>query len=185
MSKSNEILKKKLCLLGDFAVGKTSLIRRFVCGIFEEKYVATIGTVITKKVLSPMDGYQVELMIWDIMGSHDFDRIPDNYIRGSDGAIIVSDLTRPETIAHIPLWIDHLRSLSPNVPMVLLGNKTDLMDETLLEKTSSRLSALSDRYDSRHFLTSAKTGDHVDTVFTYLGERLIVATLEHDDAIGV
>ena len=102
-------VKKKICLLGSFAVGKTSLIERFVYNRYDEKYLTTIGVKISQKVLAPIDDpqggrmIQHTFLIWDIAGLEKFDKVVKNYFRGAAGALAVADLTRPESPAVMPI----------------------------------------------------------------------------------
>ena len=97
-------IKKKVCLLGSFAVGKTSLVERFVHNRFDEKYLTTIGVKISQKALPPIESkrdrqmIQHTFLIWDIAGLEKFDSVEMSYFRGAAGALVVADLTRPETI---------------------------------------------------------------------------------------
>ena len=93
-------ISKKVCLLGDFAVGKTSLVRRFVLNIFEDRYLSTIGVKVSRKTVvtpGPGDLIELTLMLWDLAGSEEFDQVRASYLRGASGAVLVCDLTRPET----------------------------------------------------------------------------------------
>ncbi|RLC60203.1 MAG: GTP-binding protein, partial [Chloroflexota bacterium] len=94
-------IAKKVCLLGDLAVGKTSLVSRFVYNLFDDKYVSTIGVKVSRKtVIIPRAGDIVELtmMLWNLAGNEEFDRVRASYLRGAAGAVLVCDLTRPETL---------------------------------------------------------------------------------------
>ncbi|MFN3372526.1 MAG: Rab family GTPase, partial [Chloroflexus sp.] len=88
-------LAAKICLLGEFSVGKTSLIRRFVEGIFDERYLSTLGVKISRHSLT-IDHIDMNLIIWDTTGGERFNQIVQNYYRGAAGALLVCDLTRPD-----------------------------------------------------------------------------------------
>ena len=174
-----ETYKKKIVLLGDAAVGKTSLMRRFVEGTFDEKYVITIGANVMRKSIEYDDLHQslirMELIIWDVLGQEGFERVKNQAYRGAEGAFLVCDLTRPATIKNTLVWADAVRSIAGHLPMILLGNKMDLIDESsdslrILEETAHSLSV-------KHYLTSAKTGVNVEEAFRSLGREMYLRTV--------
>jgi len=182
-------LKLKVCLLGDGAVGKTSLIRRFVENVFTEDYLLTIGTRTSKKRLVikkpelKMDFY-ITLIIWDIMGQVSFRKLlHPTYLRGAKGALLVCDLTRRETLEHLDDWIDSLYVEGRVMPSVFCGNKIDLEDQMNFE--GAELENIASAYDSPHFLSSAKTGENVDNAFQILGEKIIDDLAENDPSFMV
>ena len=136
-------LSKKVCLLGDFAVGKTSLVRRFVYDLFDEKYISTIGVKVSRKTVAvpTEDGAVVELtmMLWDLAGSEDFSRIRSSYMRGASGAILVCDLTRPDTLLSLDGYLADLRLVSPDAMIILVANKGDSPEQRLLLQQASHL----------------------------------------------
>ena len=93
------MIQKKICMLGTFAVGKTSLVQRFVQSIFSEKYLTTVGVKIDKKKMT-VDGQDVTLILWDLHGDDDFQRLQMTYLRGASGFFLVADGTRRETLPH-------------------------------------------------------------------------------------
>ncbi len=125
---------KKVVLLGESAVGKTSLIRRFVHDEFSDDYISTIGTKVSKKVLNiDFEGQetQVNLMIWDMLGREGYMSTQARQIVGAQGVIVVGDITRPETMQNIErYWIPMvLRTIGTvKLPFVFLANKVDLAD---------------------------------------------------------
>ncbi len=114
----------KIVLLGDGAVGKTSLVRRFVKQKFSDEYITTIGTNVKKKKIPELD---VKLMIWDMYGQKLKTTLQKSNYKGSDGAIIVYDLTRMKTFDSLDRWIDQLFDVTGEIPIVVLGNKYDLL----------------------------------------------------------
>jgi small GTP-binding protein len=166
-------IQKKVCMLGDFAVGKTSLVRRFVEGKFDDKYLSTIGVKISRKPVSLAAGGTLNLLIWDLAGGDKFNGVQTNYLKGASGAILVCDLTRKGTLAKLHEYTLRLAEVLGEIPLVVLGNKNDLEAEREISRDD--LAAAVNTFapaGTPHFFTSAKTGDHVETAFQTLGERL-------------
>lgn len=167
-------LHKKICLLGDFAVGKTSLVRRFVYNLFDDKYISTIGVKVSRKTVSlPLtdDIASVTMMLWDLAGSEEFSRMRASYLRGASGAVLVGDLTRPETFDHLQGYIDDLLKVSPQAQFVLAANKSDLAEQHQL--SAKQLKETAAKLGIPYRLTSAKMGTEVDDLFRYLGNLLV------------
>jgi small GTP-binding protein len=174
-------MSKKVCLLGDFAVGKTSLVRRYVYDLFDDKYISTIGVKVSRKTVAvPTDSGIVTLamMLWDLAGSEEFDRMRASYLRGASGAVLVCDLTRPETLDSSLAYAHDLAEISPAAKLVLAANKRDLVEPTpagsALHLSNGQVEQLAAGLAVPHFLTSAKTGHEVEELFSTLG-RLLVA----------
>lgn len=168
-------LSKKVCLLGDYGVGKTSLVRRFVYNLFEDKYLSTIGVKVSRKMIAlPHDNDIVELtlMLWDLAGSEEFDDVRASYLRGANGAIIVCDLTRPATLETVARYAAELRQMNAAASLIIAANKGDLYAKRQL--TPEQLSAQAAALRAVCHVTSAKTGANVETVFRQLGQLLIV-----------
>ena len=169
-------VKKKVCLLGSFAVGKTSLIERFVYNRFDEKYLTTIGVKISQKILPPVQDprsgqfIQHTFLIWDIAGLGKFDKVALNYFRGAAGALAVADLTRPETIGDLSEFCEKFRSVCPASILVILGNKFDIFQQD--EKTLLELKKTAAHYSTELLLTSAKTGQQVQNAFLILSQKM-------------
>lgn len=167
-------ISKKICLLGDFAVGKTSLVRRFVYNLFKDAYISTIGVRVSRKtVVVPHNEEVVELtlMLWDLAGSEEFDRVRANYLRGAAGGLLVCDLTRAETLHSLGSYADDLLSVNPNVRFAVAANKRDLAGQQ--ELSEGEIEAVAARLNAPYRLTSAKTGDKVEALFRHLG-RLVL-----------
>lgn len=168
------VISKKICLLGDFGVGKTSLVRRFVYDFFEDKYISTIGVKVSRKTVTIVrqdDTIDLTFMLWDLAGSEVFSRIQATYLRGSSGAVLVCDLTRPETLESMSGYVQDLLSINPNAMFAIAGNKQDMRDQRQI--SDEQIAEMANRLDAPHYLTSAKTGQAVDTLFRQLGEHLI------------
>ena len=173
--------QKKICLLGDPAVGKTSLIRRFVEDTFDEHYVSTIGTNVLSKLVNlyiPTTGEttRIKLMIWDIAGQKSISDIHASYYHGVEGALIVCDITRRDTLEHLPDWIYHYRKITNNADFVVLVNKSDISYKKSFDAAEAK--RISDSYSSHQFLTSAKTGDGVENAFHTLCFNIVYMSLD-------
>ncbi len=180
-----QTLSKKICLVGDYAVGKTSLVRRFVDRQFSDRYLSTIGVKISRKLvpLPEDDQYEdlthptaVQLLIWDVEGQTKFQRIAPSYLQGSSGSIIVADVTRPDTLEHLRDHVNLVRTISPAGSVILALNKADLIDPSELEKITNRLESLVLAEQCPLYWTSAKSGDNVDRIFTELSSALVRST---------
>ena len=173
---SKVTIVKKICLLGDAAVGKTSLIKKYVHDIFDGAYVATIGTKVTRKemlIRKPEDDleYHLKLTIWDILGQHTFTSVKATAYRGATGALLVCDVTRPETLMHTKNWVKTLTKERGKLPIILLANKYDLEGDHKVSE--SEINDMADKLDVDYWYTSAKTGQNVALAFRNLGEMLI------------
>ena len=115
------MISYKIVLVGQFGVGKTSLIRRFVQNYFSEEYLSTIGVTISKKTID-----NATIMIWDIEGETEFKPIFKQYLKGSKGFILVADLLRKETIDSIQNHINLCHSVIPEAPIAIALNKCDM-----------------------------------------------------------
>jgi len=162
------VIQKKVCLLGEFAVGKTSLVRRFVEGRFDDRYLSTIGVKISRKTLERPTGL-LNMLVWDLAGADEFGS-QSAYLRGAAGALIVCDLTRRETLAAFERYARQVRALNVAAPLVFLGNKVDLVAERAI--TDADLQAASATLGGPYLLSSAKTGEQVEAAFLHLAERL-------------
>ena len=161
------MIQKKVCLLGAFAVGKTSLVSRYVHSIFSERYHTTVGVKIDKKELS-VNGQDLSLVLWDLYGEDEFQRMQPFYLRGSSGYLLVADRTRPETLAASRSIQTRAQGELGPVPFLLLVNKSDL--DTRLE--GSALEEL--RQQGWTVLPpSAKTGEGVEEAFAELARRTL------------
>ena len=163
------MLQKKICLLGSFAVGKTSLARRFVHSAFSEQYHTTIGVKIDRKEVE-VNGHTVKLLIWDIHGDDEFQKVRASYLRGMSGYFLVADGTRPETMETIAMLNELANETVGDIPFILLINKADLVNEWRIP--DEELAALKAKGWIIH-RTSAKSGDHVEESFHQLTERML------------
>jgi len=163
------MINKKICMLGAFSVGKTSLVEQYVHSVFCDKYLSTVGVKICKKTLV-LDDQKVTLVLWDMEGRDIYTDVNINYLRGVMGFFIVADGTRSETL-HMAL---ELRGLvldkMGKVPNALLVNKADLADrweiteDMLAQATAAGIAT---------FRTSAKTGQSVEEAFRFLTKAML------------
>jgi small GTP-binding protein len=172
-----EIVKKNIVMLGDAAVGKTSLIRRFVIDQFSDDYITTIGSKVTKKelVLGTGDNKtNMTLMVWDIIGQKGYRYTQSITFQGMHGALLVADLTRKDSLESLrSYWIPLILKMSGPVPMIFLGNKADLKKDAKFGlKELKDIAATCTGFGSQEvcYLTSAKTGDHVEEVFANIAQ---------------
>jgi len=169
----NTIVQKKVCLLGDFGVGKTSLVRRFVEDRFDDKYLTTIGVKISRKTITRSYG-SMSMLIWDLAGSTGFDSFTNpSYMQGTAGAIIVCDITRRETLTIMAEYARQARIINPRIHLVFVCNKMDLIDGRLISDEDLR-EVSSTFGDGTYFLSSAKTGGNVEDVFFTLAGKIDV-----------
>jgi small GTP-binding protein len=163
------MLQKKVCLLGGFGVGKTSLVRRYVQSIFSDAYLTTVGVKIEKRMVS-VGAAEVALILWDIAGEDGVTGIRTSYLRGAAGYLLVVDVTRGETLEVAKSIQALVTSEIGSVPFLFLFNKTDLKEDWDLPEQS-----LEDLKDAGHEVlrTSAKTGEGVEEAFQALTKRMV------------
>ncbi len=161
----------KIILIGDPAVGKTSLVKKFVSGQFTRDYRSSIGTNIYIKNIILDDKVKVTLQIWDIAGQERWIKMRYAYYAGAKGILLVGDLTRRNTFIQIEeFWVPDIKQYCPSAPITLLANKNDLVSELNEQKITS----LAKRINSiSTFYTSAKTGDNVELAFKAISEEAI------------
>jgi len=165
-------IKYKVTLMGDGAVGKTSLVTRYVHNEFDEKYMKTLGTnVYTKEVVLPTKPVQLNvlLQVWDVMGQRVFKSIIKSALDNTNGVILVCDLTQEDSLKNLLYWIKIIYNNTRNVSFIFLGNKDDLDDPKF---GLPALYSLSTAFGSKAFLTSAKTGNNVEKAFFSLTEDI-------------
>ncbi len=167
------VIKAKVCLVGEFAVGKTSLAKRYVHNIFEDRYFATIGAKITKAEIEEVgrDSTQVVMTIWDIMGEKGFrELLKEAYFEGANAALGVCDLTRADTLEDLKGWTEAVRRIAGDVPMMIVGNKADL--EEKLQLREREVVAFARSMGFGHAITSAKTGENVHAAFQTIAGKI-------------
>nr|MDO8077631.1 Rab family GTPase [Candidatus Freyarchaeota archaeon] len=164
-------LMYKVILAGDGAVGKTSLIKKFVTGKFEKDYKMTLGTDIFSKVLD-VNGTPVKLIIWDLAGQPHFKHVRSGFYLGAAGALLVYDVTRKSTLENLENWRSEMEKNSGDASaVVVVGNKCDL--DSLREVKTSEGEGYARRIDAPFFETSAKEGNNVENAFEALARVII------------
>ncbi|MEH2072019.1 MAG: Rab family GTPase [Nostoc sp.] len=171
-------ISKKICLFGDFGVGKTSLIRQFVESKFSDEYLSTVGVKISRKLVNcykqGIDYQQnLQLLIWDIEGSNKFKAVAQNYFQGSKGAVIVGDVTQPETLNHLQEHIQTFLTVNPQSYIIVALNKSDMIAAEYLENIRQMYQFNNQTNILDTYITSAKTGNNVNEIFQTLANRLI------------
>jgi small GTP-binding protein len=171
MMAERNIVQKKICMLGTFAVGKTSLVRRFVESIYSDKYHTTVGVKIDKKILDVGGGRKkMMMMLWDIEGAEQAHELRKSYLRGASGYLLVADGTRKETLYRALEIQTRAQDTLGLVPHVFLINKSDLVEEWTID--GRELDALVER--GWHVIrTSAKSGTGVEEAFMTLARKMM------------
>jgi len=164
------MISKKVCMVGSFAVGKTSLVQRFVKSVYDDQYLTTVGVKIDRKIVAVGDA-EVNLMLWDLAGEDAFTDLRLDHVRGSSGFILVADGTRPNTLDVALSLRDRIRAVYGALPFVLALNKADLHEEWCLDE--ERIATLERSAGWSVVRTSARTGDSVEHLFSMLAEKLI------------
>lgn len=176
-SVSDDSVKLKICLAGEGAVGKTSLIRRFVEDVFDDRHIVTMGAKVTKKELrtnlpGSSTGVRAILTIWDIVGHGGFkDFVKASFFRGCQGILAVCDVTREITLARLDSWREAIQSTAGDIPAYVLANKVDLTNEMVLWEDD--IETFVQGWKCPYLLTSAKTGRGVEQAFRGLTERML------------
>jgi len=172
--------KFRVVMLGEATVGKTSLVRRYTTDSFSEEYKQTIGTTFAKKDLVLNDSRKVarnvRLVIWDMGGQDTYRELRRQYMKGASGAVIVYDVTRPETFMAMNNWYEAFRETCPDAVVVICANKVDLVDKRMVPLEPGIM--LRDWFQAEYYETSARTGDFVTDVFMRIAELVLERTLQ-------
>jgi small GTP-binding protein len=181
-------MKGKICVVGEGGVGKTSLIRRFAFDQFDDKYLKTVGTKVTKVPLTVPRGegfdVEVDLVLFDIMGQRGFrDMVKDSFFIGAQGLLAVCDLTNPATLEALHEWVTIASEVTGAVPIFLLGNKADLDREGRVPQEA--LDNFSTIHSAPLFRTSARTGAGVEEAFNLMCVEIVERALKEEALHGV
>lgn len=163
------MLQKKICMLGSFAVGKTSLVRRYVESIYSDVYQTTVGVKVDKKIVQ-LDSTEMTMVLWDLYGEDEFQKMKWSYLRGSAGYLLVGDGTRRATLDKAFLLEERVREEVGEIPFVIVINKSDLMADWQLDPS------LEEQFAARKWSVlhcSARTGENVEETFTQLARKML------------
>lgn len=164
------MIQKKVCMVGLFGTGKTSLVQRFVHSMFSERYLSTVGVKIDRKPIE-LDGTSLTLVLWDLAGRDGHEDITTSYLRGAHAILYVADGTRRESCEQLPELRALAREAAGDVPGVLALNKADLKDQWAIGRRDEE--ALAREWDLVR--SSAKTGDGVEEVFRRIARGTLAA----------
>ncbi|BDC52527.1 GTP-binding protein [Bryobacterales bacterium F-183] len=165
------MLHFKVCLIGSFGVGKTSLVKRFVSSIYDDRYLTTVGVRVDRRELHAR-GHEVTLVLWDLAGEDNFTSLSMKHLRGMSGYMLVVDGTRQDSFLTALRLQGEVAAAHPDARFVLLANKSDLREDW--EISPEDLDRLEKQGWSAH-ATSAKTGDGVEAAFQHLADNLVEA----------
>ena len=163
------MIQKKVCMLGGFAVGKTSMVQRFVSSMFSDKYLTTVGVKIDKKVVET-EGQAVTMMLWDLAGEDEYQKIQTSYLRGAAGYLLVIDGTRISTLETARSIRERIEMELGQLPFVLAVNKADLKSDWEFEEADCA-ELLEEGWMVTE--TSAKTGKGIEQAFLDLAAAMI------------
>ena len=172
-----EPFKAKVCTAGEPAVGKTSTIRRFVVGDYDDRYIATLGTKVTKRTVhvrnpGSSEETQVDLILWDVMGTPSIrELLKEAYYHGAKGILAVFDLTRPETLGALEGWASSISTVAGRIPIHVVGNKVDLADERRVSEAD--LARFCTGHGWSWSSASAKTGEGVLAAFEAISRAVL------------
>jgi len=156
----------KICVFGDVAVGKTSLVDRYLTNKFHEDIQATLGASIHIKFIEVKNG-KITLQIWDFGGHKNFMFLVPSYARGSSGAIFMFDLTNERSLENLNNWLVEFKKVSKSIPLILVGNKLDLEQERFFNKKDA-LNLMKSYNFCNYIECSAKTGENIESIFELL-----------------
>ena len=171
-----EKLSSKVIVLGDGAVGKTSIVHRYVTDKFQKRYTATIGVDIlnkTVKITKELNDYEVNLNLWDIGGQDSFKLVRGKFYKQAIAALLIFDITNKKSFDNLQAWIEEaLQNVEEQIPFVLVGNKIDLADSRAVPSEEVQKKA-KEMGISLVIETSALTGEGIDQAFNYLANTII------------
>ena len=166
------MIQKKICMIGTFGVGKTSLVERFVEGRYSDEYLTTLGMKISRKPLN-LDGQEVNLMLWDLAGEDKLTQINPMQVRGAAGYFLVADGTRDSTLDALVELQQRVQAIVGAVPFTCVINKLDLRDQW--QVNDAALAKVTER-GWAYRLTSAKSGEAVEELFLDLAQRMLTGS---------
>jgi small GTP-binding protein len=183
VTKGPRVFRFKVIVIGDPEVGKTSSILRFTDNVFRRTYIMSIGVNVTSKVVD-LDGTRVDFVIWDIAGQSKFDIARRSFYEGTNGQMLVFDLTRPETFKSIPKWHHDIKqALNRDVKGFIIGNKADRVNEIRVPKDD--IDKLCRELNLEYIETSAFTGKNIQLAFTKIGQALVSSEKKRGDRLSL
>ena len=166
----------KLLLCGDGAVGKTSIVNRFIKRDFKVDYSHTVGVDIHNKEMKYNGDTEIKMAIWDVAGQDHYNFMRSNFYYGTDGVILMFDLTRAETFEHIHDWLKEINKvMGKEVPYILVGNKVDLIEDVGDVISHNEIMDFAEKHNVIYRETSAKNGQNVDIIFDDIAKKIIKA----------
>ena len=174
-----DVLKAKVCLIGEAAVGKTSLVRRYVESAFTDRYISTLGSRVSVKriTLEPTGDaarVQVDMSIWDLIGEQSYlETLHKEYLRGAQGLIAVCDLSRYSTFEALDPWISGAFRITGPIPLALVVNKVDLRSQVICLYEDDEPAKKAERYGGFAARVSARSGENVPSIFTKLAQEIL------------
>jgi len=172
-------IKTKVCLVGEAAVGKTSLVRRYVHDEFDDRYITTLGAKVSKReeTFPGTEGrptYRMDMTLWDVMGDKGFRQLlQEAYFHGARGILAVADLTRYSTLKELDDWVKSVFAVVGEIPVVYAINKSDLKDEVAILYGDREIEQAANAFNAPYLFTSARTGERVEEVFHRLGGLIL------------
>jgi small GTP-binding protein len=180
LDKLSDAFKFKIVVVGNAAVGKTSLIKRYTTDTFEKDYISTLGMQFSK-YQEEVAGEKIELLLWDLAGQESFSALRDRFYAGSSGAIVVFSLSpeEVETYNHLTKWLSDIKEACGRIPIILFGNKADLVDQNAIATSPNYATSdvhvkkfAQDNKIIEYYKTSALTGQSVKEAFQALVFKL-------------
>ncbi|MFX1274838.1 MAG: Rab family GTPase [Promethearchaeota archaeon] len=163
----------KIIVAGDGGVGKTTLIYRYVDGTFKSNTSMTIGIQFHQKFIDLNDNTTCELLLWDLGGQDHFRAILKRFVKGSHGALLMFDLSRIITLFNLDEWMELLSDSEPDIPIVLIGGKADLLEKGVFPY-QDKLLEFKEKYNFENVIfVSSKTGENVNEVFEFITKEII------------
>ena len=167
----------KILLVGDSAVGKTTLLIKYIEDKFSDAHITTIGVEYKDKEIT-INNRKVNLQIWDTSGQERYQAITKNFYRNADGIIFVFDVTKEESFKHLKDWLNSSQDCDKEFKRIIVGNKIDLEEKRVIDK--DRIDHFAEKENIQCFETSAKNGANVDVIFQKIGELILANKTEEE-----
>ena len=158
-----------IIIIGDSTVGKTTLMKRYINGIFTENILPSLGIELFRKIIE-IEGKKYLIKIWDTCGQERFRALTHNYYRNADGIMLLFDSNNLDSFQHLNLWLNSLQEQSvENFPLIIIGTKSDLP----IKVTDNDINNFCNKFNVKWFRTSAKTGENIDFCFNFLAKEIV------------